>query len=83
MGFGSRWLSECRIEVVIGEEKKVVSCGLVGWLMYSSRVIAVEFWFVRLWKAGERTGDYQRVLIYSLARDAWPYYCLLGLLSVV
>lgn len=49
--------------------------------MYSSRVIAVELWFVRLEKGGERTGDYQRVLRYSLAKDAWPWYCLLALLS--
>ena len=58
-----------------------MSCGLVGWFLYSSRVIAVELWFVRLEKGGERTGDYQRVLRYSLAKDAWPWYCLLALLS--
>ena len=46
-------LNECEIEVGIGEEKKVVSCRLVGWFMYSSRVIAVELWFVRSGK-GER-----------------------------
>ena len=47
-----------------------MSCGLVCWFKYSLWVIAVEFWFVKLQKAGERTGDYQRVLMYSLAEDA-------------
>ena len=47
-----------------------MSCGLVGWLKYSLWVIAVELWFVRLEKAGERTGDYQRVLIYSPSKGA-------------
>ena len=65
-------LNECMIEVVIGEEKKFVGCGLVGWFLYSSRVIAVELWFVMVGKAGERTGDCQRVLKYSLAKDAEP-----------
>ena len=65
-------LNECRIEVVIGEEKKlwVVGCGLVCWFKYSSRVIAVELWFVTLWEAGERTGDYQRILRYSLIEES-------------
>ena len=49
-----------------------MSCGLVGWFLYSSRVIAVEVWFVMVGKVGERTGDYQRVLKYSLAKDASP-----------